>query len=274
MFRKPQLVILLVVVLLVGFISSACQTAGLRGGWPPETSHQRTFVRDQLVIHADFYLPQSHRILDDLVDLRYEIAENLEISLDDRPIEVFLFRDEKKFRQFVQRHVKLPDRRAFFVKKNQRLMIFSFWGGRAEEDLRHEVTHGYLHSSFDALPLWIDEGIAEYFEINYREHRINRPHVNLLADAYRKGTWRPDLKPLEQFNNNASLNQLEYAESWLWIHFLLEYNDQTRKLLITELQRIQHAPSAAAQPFSQVIDRQLPEWRSALINHLKSLAEI
>ncbi|GIT30210.1 MAG: hypothetical protein Ct9H300mP1_22560 [Planctomycetaceae bacterium] len=33
------------------------------------------------------------------------------------------------------------------------------------EDLRHEFTHGVLHSSLKRVPLWLDEGLAEYFEV-------------------------------------------------------------------------------------------------------------
>jgi hypothetical protein len=274
LFRTARPGMLPAVILLVWLSSVACQIGGIRGNGPLEPSQQRSIVRDQLLIHSDFYLPPGHRILDDLVNLRQDISHRLDIRLVEQPIEVFLFRDEKKFRRFIQRHSKLPDRRAFFVKQNQRLMVFSYWGTRAEEDLRHEVTHGYLHGTFDHLPLWIDEGIAEYFETNQPETRINRPHVHLLAESYRLGNWRPALKSLEQFNDNATLNQLEYAESWLWIHFLLEYNDQTRRILTNALQKFQQVPTSELPAISELLEQQFPDWRPAIINHLKSLAEI
>ena len=36
--------------------------------------------------------------------------------------------------------------RAFFVESDTRLNIYAYWGDRVAEDLRHEVTHGYLHA--------------------------------------------------------------------------------------------------------------------------------
>lgn len=274
MSRMAQPGILTLILLLIGFSTVACQTGGIHGNGPLDPAQQRSVSRDPLLIHSDFYLPPGHRILDDLLNLQRDISSRLKIQLADQPIEIFLFRDEKKFQRFVQRHMKLPDRRAFFVKHDRRLMVFSYWGTRAEEDLRHEVTHGYLHGTFDHLPLWIDEGLAEYFEVNQPEARINQTHVQLLAESYRRKNWRPNLELLEQFSVNASLNQLEYAESWLWIHFLLEYNEQSRNVLTNALEKSRQNSASEFPAISRILEQQIPHWRPAIINHLKSLAEI
>jgi hypothetical protein len=62
-------------------------------------------------------------------------------------------------------HPNLPRRRAFFVETDTRLSVYAYWGDRVAEDLRHEVVHGYLHAVVPHLPLWLDEGLAEYFEV-------------------------------------------------------------------------------------------------------------
>ena len=53
-------------------------------------------------------------------------------------------------------------RRAFFVETDTQLSVYAQWGDRVAEDLRHEVTHGYLHAVVPNVPLWIDEGLAEF----------------------------------------------------------------------------------------------------------------
>ena len=59
----------------------------------------------------------------------------------------------------------VPSRRAFFLETDTRLAVYAHWSDRVAEDLRHEVAHGYLHSVVPGLPLWLDEGLAEYFEV-------------------------------------------------------------------------------------------------------------
>lgn len=231
-------------------------------------------MRDQLLVHADFFLPKDHRIINDLVDLRHQLSDQLGLPLADDTIEIYLFRDEHKFQQFSKRHHMMANRRAFFVKRGDRMMVFSYWGARAEEDLRHEVTHGYVHAVTRDLPLWLDEGIAEYFEIRDDLLRVNWPHVRLLAEAYRQGQWRPDLKPLEQIDGNASLSQLQYAEAWLWIHFLLHHDDVTVELLKSELKLAVLGHPVDRRPFSETMATRISEWRVAVVNHLKELAEL
>ena len=58
-----------------------------------------------------------------------------------------------------------PSRRAFFVESPTHLSVYAQWGDRVQEDLRHEVVHGYLHAVLRDIPLCLDEGIAEYFEV-------------------------------------------------------------------------------------------------------------
>ena len=123
-------------------------------------------VRDQLVIHSDFALPRHHRLVEDLVARRGDVVEQLRLPASDEPIHVYLFDSSERFRRFMTRHhPEFPDRRAFFVEGDTELNIYAYWGDRVAEDLRHEVTHGYLHTMVPHLPLWLDEGLAEYFEV-------------------------------------------------------------------------------------------------------------
>ena len=48
-------------------------------------------VRDQLVIHCDFDLPQRHRLVEELVARRGDVVEDLRLPVSDEPIHVYLF---------------------------------------------------------------------------------------------------------------------------------------------------------------------------------------
>lgn len=180
-------------------------------------------ARDQLLLHTDFHLPTNHRLVEDITSLRFDIAERMRLPLSEEPIHVYLFENSAEYRLYMQAaYPGLPYRRAFFQKSDTTLSVFAHWGERVAEDLRHETTHAYLHSSIPNLPLWIDEGFAEYFEVGRGRHGVNETHVRLLRDKLAKGEWRPDLPRLEKLELMEEMGQVEYAEAWLWVHFLFE----------------------------------------------------
>ena len=226
----------------------------------------------QLVIHSDFYIPSKHRLIDELIARRRDISDQLKLPPSNEPINVFVFETENEYVDYMSReHPEFPRRRAFFVKNDTELKIFAWWGQRVGEDLRHEVTHGYLHSVVPNLPLWLDEGIAEYYETPRGTHGLNKPHVFLLNEAFRREEWEPDLARLESLEDPAEMTQLQYAECWLWIHMLLEGKASRPKLLQDQLARLRM--SAESEPLSKFIGKELENREFILINHLKELAK-
>lgn len=228
--------------------------------------------RDQLVIHSDFHIPKKHRLIDELTARRGDIANQLKLPLSDEPINVFVFENEDEFQQFMKReHPKFPNRRAFFVKNDTTLKVYAYWGEQVGEDLRHEVTHGYLHSVVPNLPLWLDEGLAEFYETSRGSHGVNTTHVFQLGEAFRRGDWQPSLKALEKMTDPAKMTQMQYAESWLWVHFLLEGKQGEPKLLQDQLARLRM--SAESKPISGFVDKEIAEPELKLLDHLKGLVE-
>jgi hypothetical protein len=227
-------------------------------------------VRDQLVIHCDFDLPQRHRLVEELVARRGDVIEDLQLPVSDEPINIFLFESPDKLRQYLsQEHPEFPQRRAFFLEGDTRLDVYAYWGDRVAEDLRHEVTHGYLHSMVPHLPLWLDEGLAEFYEVPRGQAGVNPPHVNLLLRADSEKAWQPDLARLEQITQPADLTQQHYAEAWAWIHFLLTTTPERRQLLRGQLSRIRM--TGTAPPLSEVLLAAEPQSAAMLREHLNTL---
>jgi hypothetical protein len=227
-------------------------------------------VRDQLVIHCDFQLPQRHRLVEELVARRGDVIEDLQLPVSDEPINVYLFESPDRLRDYIaQEHPEFPQRRAFFLEGDTRLDVFAYWGDRVAEDLRHEVTHGYLHTMVPYLPLWLDEGLAEFYEVPRGQNGLNPPHVNLLLRADREQGWQPNLAKLEQITQPADMTQQHYAESWAWIHFLLTTTPERRQLLRGHLSRVRM--TGTAPPLSQVLEAAEPQSAAKLREHLLSL---
>ena len=67
------------------------------------------------------------------------------------------------------------------------------------------------------------------------------------------------------------MNQLDYAESWLWVHFLLESEGDHQKLIQDQLARLRMTGNAV--PLSKQLAEIDPEIESRVIEHLQDLAE-
>jgi hypothetical protein len=232
---------------------------------------QFTVVRGQLVFHSDFPLPANHRLLEELTARRTDLEERLGLPRSDEPIHVYLFDSAVDFKEFVRaRHPDFPPRRAFFLETDTRLQIYAQWGDRVAEDLRHEVTHGYIHSVISDAPLWLDEGLAEYSEAPRGQHGVNRDHLRHLGEQIRLGAWRPDLARLESIAPSRDLTQAEYAESWAWVHFLLETRPERAAALRDYVAAIRR--KGAAEPMSARLAGLEPDPAQALVAHVTALA--
>ena len=227
-------------------------------------------ARGQLVLHADFRLPADHRLIDELVAEREVISERLRLSPSNEPIHIRLFADEANYHRYVaQQFPGFPERRAIFVETDVKLAVYAHWGDTVAEDLRHEVAHGYLHAAVPNLPLWLDEGLAEYFEVGRGRRGLNRAHIEYLEGQLAVAGWTPNLARLEKLTAAGEMTQLDYAESWLWVHFLLESQEDRAALLTDYLAELVRSESTAS--LEQRVRQQIVQPEPALLEHLQGL---
>jgi len=159
---------------------------------------------------------------------------------DTPPIEVYVLDDRESFEHFLIYHYpELPTRRAFFLSAGGRRVVYAYRGDRLVEDLRHEATHALLNAAVGAVPLWLDEGLAEYFESpsvpdDPSAPGPHRDHAARLPDDLAAG-WSPDLPRLETIGDVRRLSPRDYRESWAWAHYLLHGPAEGRAALATYL---------------------------------------
>jgi hypothetical protein len=231
-----------------------------------------TLVLDQLVVYSDEPLPRHHRLLEEVSLQREELLDRLALPRSDEPIYVYLFSSPERFSAFMALYYpNFPPRRAFFVESDTRLVVYAQWGDRTAEDLRHEVTHGYLHSVVPGIPLWLDEGLAEYCETGRGESGFHRAHHELLMKQL-AGGWRPDLARLESLADGLQMSQLDYAECWAWAHFLLNTSLDRREVVAGYVRQIKR--TGQVPPFSPHLRRLTAPMAAEemLVGHLRSLA--
>lgn len=232
----------------------------------------RQLTRQQLEIYSNFELPREHRLFTELEARRKDVHETLGVPVSEEPIYVYLFSSADSYADFLQqRFPDFPHRRAFFVETDTKLEVFAYWGDRVAEDLRHEVAHGYLHAVVPGLPLWLDEGLAEYFEVPRTADGRHELHIRKLNEALDRGDWKPDLARLEQLQHPDQMAQQDYAESWAWVHWLLESSAENRAILRQYLARLRVTGSAPS--LSQNVTNQVPHADQELVDWLRRLAE-
>lgn len=225
---------------------------------------------DQLTVRSDIDIDRDDPLLQELVSLRKEVRSTLHLPAANRPVTVYLFRDESRYMQYMEeRHPQLPARRAFFIGTPKELMVYAYWGDKTREDLRHEYTHGVLHASLKTVPLWLDEGLAEYFEVAPEQPvGLNQDHAESLSLAIQNG-WRPDIKRLEQIDDVSQMQRADYQEAWAWVHYLLQGTPDGPQLLTEYLQSLNkatHAPS-----FANRVSTELPKSSERMTLHVTSM---
>lgn len=226
---------------------------------------------DQLMIQSDVKLPKDHPLLKDLESLRGMISETLDLPVQEQPVKVYLFGDETRYSQYLQAtYPNLPPRRAYFVGTSQELAVYTFWGERIQEDLRHEYTHGVLHASLKDVPLWLDEGLAEYFEVAEPPIGFNRDYVQRMRSALHDG-WRPDLDRLESLEAVGDMKKPDYFESWAWVHFMLEDSPDSRGVLVDYLRELR--TTARPGRLSARLRKDLPDADARFLAHCATLSE-
>jgi hypothetical protein len=236
-------------------------------GLPDRTS----FRLAPYVFIADFEVNRNLPLFRELEQLRDQVYRELQLPDSTRTIQVYLFQTREKYEKFMKAtYPQLPTRPAFFVAQpraggTEDLLVYTYWGDKIQEDLRHELTHALLHSVLRDVPLWLDEGLAEYFETPPGAAGINQRHIDNLRRVGLQ-QFRPNLDRLEKLKEVPDMTPAEYRESWAWVHFMLRGNPRARPVLIAYLRelRITSKPGAL-HPRLQTV---LPDLDASLMQHL------
>ncbi|MEM8943997.1 MAG: hypothetical protein AAGD11_02355 [Planctomycetota bacterium] len=227
---------------------------------------QHQTKRDQIVLLSNFDVPTSDELLVQLARQREVVSHALDLPPTNTPIHVHLFRDDSAYYDFLARRFPgFPQRRAIFVETENALSVYAHWSDQVVEDLRHEVTHGCLHAAVPNIPLWLDEGLAEYFEVGADAEGLNQLHLDHLTNL---ANFQPNLQRLENLHSAADMTQLDYAESWAWTHFLLSAEPESQQLLVSHVDalRLGNASKLASE-----LSGRFSDPNTALKQHLRSL---
>jgi hypothetical protein len=219
------------------------------------------------MIYSDSPLDESDPLFRELERLPDQIQAELNLPPGPQLIHVYLFSDQDRYEAYMKdRYPTLPVRRAFFIAEQKRagtadeLQVFTWLGEHLRTDLRHELTHAVLNGVLKSVPLWLDEGLAGYFEQPPAHDGVNPAHV----DALRRGPFQPDLARLEKIKDLRQMEKPEYREAWAWVHYCLRGDPKAKAALLAYLAALREKPDAGGL---------LPRLTDAVGDPEKALAE-
>lgn len=222
-------------------------------------------VASTVRVHADFQFAETAALTADLESLQSDLSQSLRIPRGAGPIEIYIFADSGGYTRFLhQRYPQVPYRRAMFVQDRGVEQVFAQLGPDFRIDLHHEGTHALLHASLTRVPLWLDEGLAKYFEVPPADRANANPYLPIVQAGARHGTF-PRLDMLERLRDVGEMGPREYCSAWAWVHFMLNGPPEAHAELIRYLAELRD--NRASGELSDRLLEQLPNLSQLFVQH-------
>lgn len=222
---------------------------------------------EPFVFRSEFPLRDVDDLVRELGDLQSDLHETLGLEFRERPVEIHLFATKWSYQRYVADRVPGGEKRqALYVPGQDAGRVYAYRHRDLDTDVRHEATHALLRNALPYVPLWLDEGLAEYFEVPRAARQHNHPHRKSLQWAIRFG-GKPRLETLEAKRQLLDMGGKDYRDAWGWVHFLLHGPAEAREELTAYFADIQSGREPV--PLSQRLKRRLPDLEQRVLQHLK-----
>lgn len=254
--------------------SDVVPARGVEPGPSPATPPGKESTRrGPYVFYHDFTVDRADPLFAELEALPDEVCGELGLPPYTGIVQVFLFDTQDRYERYMRsRYRHLPTRRAYFIAEPRvgggadDLKVFTWTGDHLRADLRHELTHALLHGVLKDVPLWLDEGLAGYFELPPEQRGVNPQHLEML----RRGPFLPDLGRLERLDQVRQMEKPEYREAWAWVHLMLRGPAPAKAALADYLQQLRGTDRPG--PLQPRLREALGDPEAALADHLARLA--
>ncbi len=248
--RRTTVAKTLAVLTRFALAASALAASAAQGNEPTEIR------RGPFIARADFDMTTLENELATLDALRDEMTATLRLPPLRENIVVRIFRDEKTWREFHRQNFGgAPYRRAMFDRKNYLFdrddapgRVYLCLNPKFENDLRHECAHAVLSAALGrSAPIWLDEGVAEYFEAAPEERLTNPVWRARTVERLRRGEFS-SLESLEKIVGIEGMTSVKYGDSWAWVCWFLNGPEAARDVIPRYLNDLAARKPFAAKP--------------------------
>lgn len=243
-------------------------------------------VLGRVVCQSDFPLDDMEIIRTEIRNLQKDLIDYLGVPEPKEKIEICVFRERESYVAFLKTNCpQAPlNRPALYVKDQGPGYVFLQLDEKLILNLRHEMTHAFLNSTLKNVPIWLDEGLAKYFETPAGERGKANPFLLPVADrAESVFIPVPSLPSLEKLNGIGDMGPVQYRNAWAWTHFLIHYSPETQRILGLYLQTLRPEnqdgidPRQAAEiqksaPLTTLLKSEIPDYKKQYRNHFTDWA--
>jgi len=221
-----------------------------------------------IVFVADHPFEMAHEVAAELQSLSQRLEKELGVPPPAAAVRIYIFKERSHYERVLLKTIPEMTRRdthrnGLFLLRDNVPYLFVLRSDQLMRTLRHEFVHATLNTNLSNLPIWVDEGLATYYEAEPPHGWQPRFHA-ALADHVKSG-GRPDLARLERLKRMQEMGALEYAESWSWIHLCMHGPQELRGVLRAYLSALGQ-PRSQAQ-LSEYIGRRLKDPQAAWLHH-------
>jgi tetratricopeptide (TPR) repeat protein len=215
---------------------------------------------------------QGRRIADQFERMRslfHTLFPKIQMDSTGAPILVVAVKDEKDFRalepqQYLAKgSLKLGGYFQQAPDKNYVLMRVDAEGEHPYSVVYHEYTHFLLRKSAEWMPLWLNEGFAEFYQntdIHEKEASLGQPSMDDIAWLRQNRLLPlPTLLTVDQtspYYHEENKGSIFYAESWALTHYIMtsDARQKAHRMIDYETLLTQKVDpvAAAAQAFGDI----------------------
>ncbi len=172
------------------------------------------------------------------------------------PVEVIAFKSTKELRQYSPLFKGKPIEIAgyYLGGQDRNFIALDLSANNALEAIFHEYAHMLLNGNYPPMPVWFDEGFAQYYETI----TIDRKTITLGKAPESAGyVFRQfNFIPLGQllavghdsavYNESGDRRNIFYLESWLLVHYIFDKKKLKQMGQYAELVQAENEPPADA----------------------------
>lgn len=230
---------------------------------------------------------ETLKIARDLLRMRAAVGEVTDFNLHmAEPTRVFVFPTQRRFASYCEAVLrrKCDQTVGLFIPAGSS-GSFILLPGDAKDGLDrvvyHELTHRFVANTNSGLPLWFNEGLAEYFS-TFRtagaETHLGVPvetHLRWLRDE-QSVTLRKRLIPLRELfaitssspvYNEGTRSGVFYAQSWVLVHYLM--TDDGRRVKLRRFLGLLDGGKPVDDAFVEAFGVSFSEFERALRSYIR-----
>lgn len=212
------------------------------------------------IFHTNFPVNEISAEINSLLTTCNDIKQRLRLPDPYELTDIYIYENQSAYEAFFRKnfpgervHPSVFTKNYVVLKKEaDRCHIYVYRSDKLGEDLRHEGVHAILHSTITKkIPIWLDEGLAEYYEKDGEKESLWLNERWLTESIARIQNRKfQTLAKLEQIVLPSSFPTACYCDSWAWICFMLNGPENIRAILPTYLKEYQ-AGSLFLTPISR-----------------------